>query len=50
MLAAFFFATQRTTLLALMRSANRVRKCLLFGADQTYGGRRETDAIDPTAT
>jgi hypothetical protein len=33
--------------LAQMRSADRVWKRLLFGADRTYGGHYETDAIDP---
>jgi hypothetical protein len=36
-------------LLAQMRSADRVRKCLLFGVDRTYRGHHETDAFDPTA-
>jgi hypothetical protein len=36
--------------LAQMRSADWVRKCLLFGVDRTYYGRRETDAIDPLLT
>ena len=31
-------------LLAQMRSADRVRKCLLFGVDRTYRGHHETDA------
>jgi hypothetical protein len=30
-----------------MRSADRRRKCLLLGADRTYGGNHETDAFDP---
>jgi hypothetical protein len=34
-------------LLAQMRSAERVRKCLLFGVDRTYRGHHETDALDP---
>ncbi len=34
---------------AQMRSADRARKCLLFGVDRTYRGYHETDAIDPTA-
>ena len=29
-----------------MRSADRPRQCLLFGADQTYRGHHETDAFD----
>jgi hypothetical protein len=33
--------------LAQMRSADRVRKCLLFGVDRTYDGHHETDANDP---
>jgi len=36
-----------TTLLAQMRSADRVRKRLLLGVDRTYCGRHETDAFDP---
>jgi hypothetical protein len=32
-----------------MRSADRVRKCLLFGVDRTYRGHHETDAFDPQA-
>jgi hypothetical protein len=35
---------------AQMRSADRVRKCLLFGADRTYRGHHETDANDPMQT
>jgi hypothetical protein len=35
---------------AQMRSADRVRKCLLFGVDRTYRGHHETDAIDPFRT
>jgi hypothetical protein len=34
---------------AQMRSADRVRKCLLFGVDRTYRGHHETDAFEPTA-
>jgi hypothetical protein len=34
-------------LLAQMRSADWVRKCLLFGVDRTYRGHHETDANDP---
>ena len=30
-----------------MRSADRVRKRLLFGVDRTYRGHYETDAFDP---
>ena len=37
-------------LLAQMRSADRVQKCLLLGVDQTYCGNRETDANDPKPT
>src|SRR5882757_7606800 len=33
-----------------MRSADRVRKCLLFGVDRTYLGHHETDALDPLRT
>jgi len=33
-----------------MRSAERVRKCLLFGVDRTYRGHHETDALDPKRT
>jgi hypothetical protein len=33
-----------------MRSADRVRKCLLFGVDRTYRRHHETDAFDPTRT
>ena len=33
-----------------MRSADRVRKCLLFGVDRTYRGHHETDAFDPKRT
>jgi hypothetical protein len=36
--------------LAQMRSADRVRKCLLFGVDRTYRGDHETDAFDPKRT
>jgi hypothetical protein len=36
-------------LLALMRSADWVRKCLLFGVDRTYDGHHQTDATDPKA-
>jgi hypothetical protein len=36
--------------LAQMRSANRARKCLLFGVDRTYRGHHETDAFDPKRT
>jgi hypothetical protein len=35
---------------AQMRSAHRVRKCLLLGVDQTYRGHHETDAFDPKRT
>jgi hypothetical protein len=35
-------------LLAQMRSADRLQKCLLFGVDRTYLGHHETDAFDPT--
>ena len=38
------------TLSAQMRSADRVRKRLLFGVDRTYCGRHETDAFDPGPT
>ena len=37
-------------LLAQMRSADRPRQCLLFGADQTYRGHHEIDASDPKRT
>ena len=37
-------------LLAQMRSADRPRQCLLFGADQTYRGHHETDVFDPKRT
>jgi hypothetical protein len=30
-----------------MRSADRVRKCLLLGAERTQAGHHETDAFDP---
>jgi hypothetical protein len=30
-----------------MRSADWVRKCLLFGVDRTYRGYHKTDASDP---
>jgi len=36
--------------LALLRSADRVRKCLLFGVDRTYRKHHETDAFDPKQT
>jgi hypothetical protein len=36
--------------MAQMRSADRVRKCLLFGVDRTYRGHHETDASDPNRT
>jgi hypothetical protein len=39
--------TEICPLLAQMRSADRVRKCLLFGVDRTYRGHHETDAFDP---
>jgi hypothetical protein len=42
--------TPECLLLAQMRSADRVRKCLLIGVDRTYGGHHETDAIDPEQT
>jgi hypothetical protein len=45
-LAAIVVAGQ-FPLLAQMRSAERVRKCLLFGVDRTYRGHHETDALDP---
>src|SRR5882762_1754760 len=35
-------------LMAQMRSADRVRKCLLLGVDRTYRGHHENDAFDPT--
>ena len=37
-------------LVAQMRSADRVRKCLLFGVDRTDRGHHETDAFDPEQT
>ncbi len=37
-------------LLAQMRSADRIQKCLLFGVDRTYRGNRESDASDPEQT
>jgi hypothetical protein len=37
-------------LLAQMRSADRVRRCLLIEVDRTYGEHHETDAIDPKET
>jgi len=42
--------TQPRALLAQMRSADRVRKCLLFGVDRTYRGYPKTDAFDPQRT
>jgi len=33
-----------------MRSADRVRRCLLFGADRTHRGHDEADASDPERT
>src|ERR1700676_1857076 len=33
-----------------MRSADRVRRCLLLGVDRTYRGHHETDAVDPKRT
>jgi len=42
--------TGRFPLLAQMRSADRVRRCLLLGVDRTYRGHHETDAIDPKRT
>src|SRR5258708_24778667 len=36
--------------MAQMRSADRVRKRLLFGIDRTYRGHHETDAFDPGPT
>jgi hypothetical protein len=42
--------TPECLLLAQMRSADRVRNCLLIGVDRTYGGHHETDAIDPEQT
>jgi hypothetical protein len=36
--------------LAQMRSADRVRKYLLFGVDRTYRGYHEADAFDPKQT
>jgi len=38
----------RCRLLAQMRSADRVRKCLLFEVERTYRGHHETDAFDPS--
>jgi len=35
--------------MAQMRSADGVRKCLLFGIDRTYHRHHETDAFDPEA-
>ena len=43
-------ATARVCFWAQMRSADRVRKCLLFGVDRTYGRLHESDAIDPLQT
>jgi hypothetical protein len=37
-------------LLAQMRSADRVRKCLLFEVDRTYRGHHETETLDPKRT
>ena len=36
--------------LAQLRSADRVGKCLLLGVDRTYGGHHEIDAFDPKQT
>jgi hypothetical protein len=36
--------------MAQMRSADRVRKGLLFGVDRTYRRHHETDAFDPKQT
>jgi hypothetical protein len=36
--------------LAQMRSADWIRKCLLFGVDRTYRGHHEADAFDPERT
>jgi hypothetical protein len=33
-----------------MRSADKLQKCLMLGADQTYRGHHETDAFDPKRT
>jgi hypothetical protein len=33
-----------------MRSADRVRRCLLLGVDRTYRGHHETDAFDSKQT
>jgi hypothetical protein len=41
---------QPLPLVAQMRSADRVRKCLLFGVDRTYDGHHQTDATDPKPT
>jgi hypothetical protein len=55
-MATLYYVTTRTEgsfgrrLLAQMRSADRVRKCLLFGVGRTYGGHHETDASDPNRT
>ena len=35
---------------AQLRSADRGRKCLLFGVDRTYRGNHKSDAIDPKQT
>src|SRR5882757_2004193 len=40
---------RRCPLVAQMRSADRVRKCLLFGVERTCGRHHETDAFDPNA-
>jgi|HubBroStandDraft_6_1064221.scaffolds.fasta_scaffold53056_3 hypothetical protein len=37
-------------LMAQMRSADRIQKCLLFGVDRTYRRHYETDAFDPFRT
>ena len=37
-------------LVAQMRSADRVRRCLLLGEDRTYRGHHETDAFGTTRT
>jgi len=48
--SAIFLLRCMSLLLAQMRSADRVRKCLLFGVDRTYRGHHETDAVDPKPT
>ena len=37
-------------LMAQMRSADRVGKCLLLRLDRTYRAHHETDAFDPSRT